>query len=67
MRPAPREPSKQFNAKSLPVTKRRAASGVRLSAQQGFRGQYQRKPGLSTPAASDFYRTRVPVVMVLVL
>src|SRR5206468_4942994 len=33
MRPAPREPSKQLNAKSLPVTKRRAASGVRLSAQ----------------------------------
>src|SRR2546427_7603741 len=33
MRPAPREPSKQLNAKGLPVTKRRAASGVRLSAQ----------------------------------
>src|SRR5262245_22049993 len=32
MRPAPREPSKQLNAKSLPATKRRAASGVRLSA-----------------------------------
>jgi hypothetical protein len=32
MLPAPREPSKQSNAKSLPVTKRRAASGVRLSA-----------------------------------
>src|SRR6266480_427358 len=32
MRPAPREPSKQLNAKSLPLTKRRAASGVRLSA-----------------------------------
>src|SRR5215471_976904 len=33
MRPAPREPSKQLNAKSLPATKCRAASGVRLSAQ----------------------------------
>src|SRR5215468_3436032 len=33
MRPAPREPSKQLNAKSLPATKRRAASGLRLSAQ----------------------------------
>src|SRR6266480_2031756 len=32
MRPAPREPSKQLNAKSLPATKRRAASGVMLSA-----------------------------------
>src|SRR5262245_36893073 len=32
MRPDPREPSKQLNAKSLPATKRRAASGVRLSA-----------------------------------
>src|SRR5207302_8996378 len=28
----PREPSKQLNAKSLPATKRRAASGLRLSA-----------------------------------
>src|SRR5215471_9818968 len=35
MRPDPREPSKQLNAKSLPATKRRAASGVRLSAQTG--------------------------------
>jgi len=32
MRPAPREPSKQLNAKSLRVTNRRAASGLRLSA-----------------------------------
>src|SRR5215831_19243840 len=32
MRPAPREPSKQLNAKSLPATKRRAASGLRGSA-----------------------------------
>src|SRR5262245_33772180 len=32
MRPAPREPSKQLNAKSLPATKRRAASGLRVSA-----------------------------------
>src|SRR5260221_7699003 len=33
MWPAPREPSKQLNAKSLPATKRRVESGVRLSAQ----------------------------------
>src|SRR4029450_8924912 len=33
MRPAPREPSKQLNTKSLPATKRRAASGLGLSAQ----------------------------------
>src|SRR5262249_8951683 len=33
MRPAPREPSKQLNAKSLPATKCCAASGVRVSAQ----------------------------------
>src|SRR6516225_2818036 len=32
MRPAPREPSKQLKAKSLPATKRRAASGLRVSA-----------------------------------
>src|SRR6266446_10110049 len=33
MRAAPREPSKLLNAKSLPATKRRVESGVRLSAQ----------------------------------
>jgi hypothetical protein len=33
MRPAPREPSKQLNAKSLPFTNRRAASGLRTSAR----------------------------------
>src|SRR5215470_19244108 len=33
MRPAPREPSKQLNAKSLPATNRRAASGLRTSAR----------------------------------
>src|SRR5262245_32475403 len=32
MRPAPREPSKQLKANSLPATKRRAASAVMVSA-----------------------------------
>src|SRR5713101_8049105 len=35
MRPAPREPSKQLNANSLPVTKRRAASAFMLWASAG--------------------------------
>src|SRR6516162_10853404 len=33
MRPAPREPSRQLNAKSLPATNRRAASGLSTSAR----------------------------------
>src|SRR6476619_8374289 len=35
MRPAPREPSKQLNAKSLPATKRRAASGAFRAGRAG--------------------------------
>src|SRR5262249_55217184 len=44
MRPAPREPSKQLKANSLPATNRRAASGLIGSAQ-------------AAPAASQLINT----------